>query len=101
MCHVIDDVKANDPDTFELQQKTEIALRKLVPESSYDWCNPESIVDYGEVEKHILQIAREVRADLIVLGATPSASWLIPMSEGIVGNVIAGAECPVMTICTD
>jgi nucleotide-binding universal stress UspA family protein len=87
-------------ETLERQFRFEAALRKLIPHSSYDWCSPECVVEEGKVAQHVLELAGEVGADLIVLGARRSVSWLAHLAEGVVGQVLAEAECPVMTICS-
>jgi len=48
---------------------------------------------------HILQLAKSKGADLIVLGARRSTSWFTHLTEGTVAQVLAEANCPVMTIC--
>jgi nucleotide-binding universal stress UspA family protein len=75
------------------------ALSRLVPESSYDWCNPEFIVEHGEAASAILGLAERVKADLIVLGARKSSFWLTHFERGVTPDLLAQARCPVMTIC--
>lgn len=101
MCHVLQHSGKNFGDAIESQLKTESALCKLIPQSTYEWCSPEVIVEHGQVGDHILQLARRVNADLIVMGAHRRATWFTHLAEGVVEHVLAEAECPVMTICTD
>jgi nucleotide-binding universal stress UspA family protein len=101
LCHVLEPTTKGTTDLAEPQRKTEETLRKLIPESSYDWCSPECLVEKGKASQKILEIARDLKADLIVLGAHRNATWLPHFEEGIVGSVIATAGCPVMTICTE
>jgi nucleotide-binding universal stress UspA family protein len=75
------------------------ALQKLVPETSYDWCNPEFVVEHGEAAKAILGLAERTHADLIVLGAHKSSFWLTHFPPGIAPDLLASARCPVMTVC--
>jgi nucleotide-binding universal stress UspA family protein len=75
------------------------ALRRLVPETSYDWCNPEFIVEHGEAPTAILDLAERINADLIVLGARKASFWLTHFERGVTPNLLAQARCPVMTIC--
>jgi nucleotide-binding universal stress UspA family protein len=75
------------------------ALRRLVPETSFDWCNPEFIVKHGEAATAILGLAERVQADLIVLGARKASFWLTHFERGVTSNLLAQARCPVMTIC--
>lgn len=101
MCHVLPDIGKDISETLDLQLKAEVALRKLVPEASYDWCSPEYVVEGGNVSDRILKIVRDTGVDLIILGARRSSSWLDRLNEGVVAKVLAEADCPVMTLCTD
>lgn len=98
LCHVLKSVGKNISDTFALQVKFESELRKLVPQSTLDWCTPECVVELGEVAPYILGLARRVEADLIILGARRSSTWFAHLADGVVGHVLANTECPVMTI---
>jgi nucleotide-binding universal stress UspA family protein len=82
-----------------LDKAFQSALKKMVPESSYDWCNPEFVVEHGEAAKAILELAARVRADLIVLGARKASFWLTNIERGLTPNLLAQATCPVMTVC--
>jgi nucleotide-binding universal stress UspA family protein len=75
------------------------ALKRLVPETSYDWCNPEFVVEHGEAANAILALAERVNADLIVLGARKASFWLTHFERGVTSNLLAQARCPVMTVC--
>ncbi len=98
LCHVLKDAGEDISDTLALHLRFEAQLGDLIPGSAYDWCNPECVVEHGKAAPHILALAKRVGADLIVLGATPSLTWYAHLVEGTVGQVIAGSECPVMTI---
>lgn len=98
-CHVLDQPGKDISETLGLQLKFEAALEKLIPQSSYDWCTPECVVEQGDAAPHVLRLARKVGADLIILGAKRSSSWLAHLVEGVVGHVLVDAECPVMTVC--
>jgi nucleotide-binding universal stress UspA family protein len=75
------------------------ALKEMIPESAYDWCDPECVVEHGYAGEAILKLAERVQADLIVLG-TRKASFLLPHIErGLTPELLAQATCPVMTIC--
>ena len=100
LCHVLDAPGKDIAETISLEMKFESALERLIPQSTYDWCSPECVVEIGTAAPHILGIAKRVQADLIVLGAKPSASWFVNLVEGTVGQVLMRAECPVMTVCT-
>lgn len=101
MCHVLEQAGKDFGDTIERQLKTESALRQLIPKSTYEWCSPETIVKHGNVGEHILYVSKQVCASLVVMGAHRNSNWFSQLTEGVVGHVVAEAECPVMTICTD
>jgi nucleotide-binding universal stress UspA family protein len=74
------------------------ALKRMIPESSYDWCNPECVVEHGDAAKAILELAERVQADLIVLGARKASFWLTYIERGLTPDLLAQATCPVMTV---
>jgi nucleotide-binding universal stress UspA family protein len=100
--HLCYSLKNTNPDisrTMQTQIMKEAELRKLVPQVSYERCDVDCVVEYGDAGSHILDLAGKVSADLIIMGAKRSSSWLA-LSEGVVGHVLAKAQCPVMTVCT-
>lgn len=58
-------------------------------------------MEQGDAASHVLRLANKVGADLIIMGAKRSSSWLAHIVEGVVGRVLADAECPVMTVCAN
>ena len=99
LCHILDRPGKSISETVELELRFESELENLIPRSAYDWCSPERVVEFGEAAPHILELAKRVGADLIVLGAKHSSSWYPHLIEGTVEKVLADAECPVLTIC--
>jgi nucleotide-binding universal stress UspA family protein len=74
-------------------------LHKMIPESVYEWCTPETIVKHGAPAPAILELAERVNADLIVLGARNASFWLTHVEHGLTPDLLAEATCPVMTVC--
>jgi nucleotide-binding universal stress UspA family protein len=73
-------------------------LRQLVPPEAELWCEPGCMVEQGVPAERILHVARQLRADLIVLGAHP-ATWLAThVNAGTVHKVVSEAKCPVLTV---
>lgn len=99
LCHVLEKPGKDVSQTLESQFKMETALEKMIPKAAYDWCSSECVIGQGRASAQILALAKRVGADLIVLGAKRRYSWLVPWNNGVVGDVLAEAECPVMTIC--
>jgi nucleotide-binding universal stress UspA family protein len=75
------------------------ALDRMIPESSYEWCTPEAVVEHGDAAGAILELAERVQADLIVLGARNASFWLTHVEHGLTPDLLAEATCPVMTVC--
>lgn len=100
LCYALEKPGDNISRTLEAQLKYENALRKLVPQGAYEHCDTDCVVEHGDAAPHILEIAGRADADLIVMGARRSTNWLATLSEGIVGHVLAKANCPVLTLCT-
>lgn len=76
-------------------------LKHLVPEDAQLWCEPEFLVDFGDPSKRILEIATDVKADLIVMGVRSGRNHLTTvthMSETTAHNVLGQATCPVLTV---
>jgi len=97
-CHV-----SRSQDTPEERKSQDVifkaALKKMIPESSYEWCTPEVVVEHGEAAESILALAERVHADLIVLGARNASFWLTHVEHGLTPDLLAEAKCPVMTVC--
>ena len=75
-------------------------LQRLVPSGAAMWCRPEAIVKFGETSDRILTTAREVAADLIVMGARDPGVRLGEVTHfegGIAHRVVVNAPCPVLT----
>ncbi len=100
LCYALEKPANDISRTLEAQLKCEETLRRLVPQSTYEHCSTECQVEYGSAAPHILELAGKVKAELIIMGARRSTNWLATLSEGVVGHVLAGAECPIMTVCT-
>src|SRR6185437_10111384 len=69
ICYVVDGSGTGKLRLSEIQSQAELALRKAVPASLYSWCNIEYVVRTGSPGERILDLAKEVKADLIAMGA--------------------------------
>jgi nucleotide-binding universal stress UspA family protein len=97
-CYVRSAQKESHGENDILDGAFQKAMKKMVPENSYDWCSPEFVVEHGEAAKAILRLAARVQADLIVLGARDASFWLMNINPGLTSNVLAQATCPVLTV---
>jgi nucleotide-binding universal stress UspA family protein len=101
ICHILNDIEADRLETINMRSESELALLKLVPVSTYEWCNMEYVVGSGDIGEHIVALAKSTQADLIVLGARRTTSYATNPIKSVVESVLSDADCPVMTICTD
>lgn len=97
LCHVV--TEKESAQRLSSDAASIAALKALVPESAYDWCTPECVVEQGKSADAILALAHRVNADLIVLGARKSSFWLEYVRTGVTEALLAAATCPVLTVC--
>jgi nucleotide-binding universal stress UspA family protein len=63
-----------------------------------EWCSPKCVVGHGTPAEGILEIARWVDADLIVLGPRKPSFTLTHLEQGVTVQVLCQTECPVLTV---
>jgi nucleotide-binding universal stress UspA family protein len=97
-CHVAQ-AEATAGERKSLDTRFKADLKRMIPESSYEWCTPETVVEHGDAAAGILNLAERVHADLIVLGARNASFWLTHIEHGLTPDLLAEATCPVMTVC--
>lgn len=73
-------------------------LRELMPPEAELWCKPEFLMAIGEPVEEILSLAKQMNADLIVMGAKPRKSLAGNVPHTKASRVVTGATCPVLTI---
>ncbi len=74
-------------------------LHELMPDLPPGASTPEFFIEQGDPADAILRLARQVHADLIVLGPRKSTFWLNYVDHGLTPALLAESTCPVMTIC--
>jgi nucleotide-binding universal stress UspA family protein len=99
LCHVIGPQEPTAAGQELSDGAFQRALRNMIPESAYDWCDPECVVEHGYAGEAILKLAERVQADLIVLGTRKASFLLSHIERGLTPELLAHATCPVMTIC--
>lgn len=74
-------------------------IRKIMEETNL-WCKPDFILEHGQPAAKIFEVARTMHPDLIVLGARYAEPAKINsrLSRPTIAKVVAGAECPVLTV---
>jgi nucleotide-binding universal stress UspA family protein len=77
-----------------------VKLEELVPDRERLRYAPEFVAEYGTPAELILKIANEYEADLIILGVRPTSSSgaVTHFGRSVAHKVVAGANCPVLTI---
>jgi nucleotide-binding universal stress UspA family protein len=76
-------------------------LRSLLPEGTDLWCKPDFLVRFGDPSQKILNAARELRSDLIVLGVRGSKGAQVAathFAHAVAHDVVCKAPCPVLTV---
>jgi nucleotide-binding universal stress UspA family protein len=75
-------------------------LHELIRDADMAWSNPETLVEFGDAGTRILEVAKQRRADLIVMGARNASSVLAAshLEIGTTHKVVAYAPCPVLTV---
>jgi len=100
LLHVV--ARAEDYSEAGLAQERETVTRELgelVPAGGELWCKAEFRIRLGEPVEEILQVAGEMKADLIVIGAKHGKGLAAGHAlYSIASRVVRGAPCPVLTV---
>jgi len=80
------------------RQQTVRDLQELLPPEADLWCKPEFLMAIGEPVEEILNLAKKINADLIVMGAKPRKSLAGNVPHTKASRIVTGATCPVLTI---
>jgi nucleotide-binding universal stress UspA family protein len=74
-------------------------LGELVPSGAELWCKPEFRMRLGDPVEEILEAAREMNANLLVIGAKRGKGLSAGHAPRTVAyRVVCGAPCPVLTV---
>ena len=99
--HVIEDI-GNIPVYYRERALRDAReeLEKLAPAGAGLACEPQIVVATGEPAEKILQLAADVHAELIVMGARhqSSARLMAHLPWACTHKVICHANCPVLTV---
>jgi nucleotide-binding universal stress UspA family protein len=99
ICHVLPDGHTKTLESTQLQTDFLQKMTELIPKDVWQKSSVEYVVEYGNAADEILKLAQEKHADLIVLGARAASMVATHLVPGVVFRVIAGATCPVLTVC--
>lgn len=97
LCHIIPERMGECADSLRSAFLDE--LNCMIPEEVREWCSPECVVMQGTAPAAILKLASDGKANLIVMGVRPAIHIKTHAPAGVTYKVLAGALCPVLTIC--
>lgn len=100
LLHVVKHADDYSEQGLALKQKAIVhELAELVPSGGELWCKPEFRVRLGDPVEEILTLAREMKADLVVIGAKRRKGFAAGhMPHTVADRVVRGAPCPVLTV---
>jgi nucleotide-binding universal stress UspA family protein len=100
MLHVVRHAEDYSEEGLALKREAIVReLGELVPAGAEMWCKPEFRMRLGEPVEEILEVARETKADLIVVGAKRGKGFAAGHAPRTVAyRVVIGAPCPVLTV---
>jgi nucleotide-binding universal stress UspA family protein len=73
-------------------------LKNLAPQGRLPWCTVRHLVAFGDPARQILNVARDHKADLIVLGLHSSVQFTSHFPERLSYSIVCDAPCPVMSV---
>ena len=73
-------------------------LRALVPPSAGTFCTIATRVEEGKGYREILKVAKELNADVIVMGVQGRGALDLMVFGSTTHGVVLGADCPVLTV---
>jgi nucleotide-binding universal stress UspA family protein len=99
LLHVIESAAAYTEESVARQRDINIVrMKQLMPNGSENWCRPEFRVIFGAAVEKILHAAKDLNADLIVMGAKPCKSLAGHAPLTIAYNIVTKAISPVLTV---
>ena len=102
LVHVIPNPKPGELVTAaQTRRSCEQLLQELVPSETGSVCESECVVEVGDAADKILQVAKDKKATVIVLGVRaesgfPGAATHLPIATA--HKVVSQAHCPVLTV---
>jgi nucleotide-binding universal stress UspA family protein len=98
LLHVVEQEEPKRPDRNWLEEYRRV-LQKLLPESAGDLLvEPVLRVEVARnATSRILQVADEIKGDLIVIDVRPEEAWATHLRDKVY-EIISRANCPVLTI---
>ena len=98
LLHVLDRGLQRDYDPTRIAAWTKAELQRLIPDEAPLWTYVNAQVEVGGVVDHVLNVAAEMQADLIVLGTDVSGAFWPVRGDSTAYEIVAQAGCPVLTL---
>jgi len=73
-------------------------LRQLIPESAVTYCSVSAVIVEGSAHREIVRVARDLQADLIVMGVHGRGAVRVALFGSNTHAVLRRAPCPVLTV---
>jgi len=97
--HVVEEVRMYTEEQIERVRMVNIQrMKEFMPAEIEKWCNVTFRVTFGPAVEEILGEAWETKANLIIMGAKTRKSFAGHAPLTTAYNVVAKAECPVLTV---
>ncbi len=98
LLHVLNKAQHLGYEPERIAESTRLELRRLIPDEAPLWTYVNAQVEMGGVVDHVLNVAAEMQADLIVLGVDADGSFWPVQGDGTAYGIITQATCPVITV---
>lgn len=82
----------------DIRQYFERALQQRIAPEVKDWCDPECLVLFGNIDAEIQRLMEQQRPDLIITAAHALGPLGTRGKPGTAFRIVADAQCPVLTI---
>ncbi len=82
----------------EVLAYNEAELRNMIPSDAQLTAHPEFVVELGEAPEIIVETARKLDADIVVMGVKRPMPLATHLTTGIAYKVVCAAPCPVLTV---
>jgi nucleotide-binding universal stress UspA family protein len=98
LTHVVEGPLGDSP--YLAIQLTEKRLREMIPPEPELLCEPEVVIEIGPVADRILSVAKDLAADMIVMGVRGAGAFAQTASHfgSVAHRVVSLAACPVLTV---
>ena len=96
--HVLPQISATYSGMKVLAKAFQDEMKKLIPADAERGCHPDFDVESGDPAETILRMAKERKADLIIMGIRRARPLTSHLEADTAYRVVAAAECPVLTV---